>query len=162
MGRPFDSAKRKGEKRPRNYREHIAQRSLIDWAKMNKFNYPGIHLLYKNTNEGHRPEKQVVRFKKEGLQNGVPDLFLPVARGGYHGLYIEMKALSNKITKIPESQEWWLKELNAQGYLAKICHGTENAINLIKYYYGLSATNNHSGLQRKACNVGQRKSGEVH
>lgn len=38
-------------------------------------------------------------LKAEGVRAGVADTFLPVARGGYHGLYIEMKKPGEKPTK---------------------------------------------------------------
>ena len=38
----------------------------------------------------------------------MPDLFLPVGRGSYHGLFIELKYGKNKPT---EKQTEWLKSL---------------------------------------------------
>jgi len=38
------------------------------------------------------PSEQVERFKREGVLAGVSDIFVPVARGEFHGLYIEMKS----------------------------------------------------------------------
>ena len=62
---------------------------------------------------------------------GVPDLCLPVARGGYHGLYIEMKAGKNKPT---EKQLWWIENLKKQGYAVSVCWGFEAArMELEKY-----------------------------
>lgn len=52
-------------------------------------------------------------MRSEGLKSGVPDLCLPVARSGYHGLYIELKAGKNKPT---DNQLAWLEVLEAQGY----------------------------------------------
>jgi len=54
----------------------------------------------------------------EGVKRGVPDVFLPVARGGYHGLWIEMKYGKNKTTS---NQKWWLNELKDQGYKTAVC-----------------------------------------
>jgi hypothetical protein len=34
-----------------------------------------------------------VKLQKEGVRPGVPALFLSVALGGFHGLYVEMKRL---------------------------------------------------------------------
>lgn len=42
-------------------------------------------------NGSSKSKFQVVNFKWEGLKAGIPDLCLPVARRGYHALYIEMK-----------------------------------------------------------------------
>ena len=42
-------------------------------------------------NGGIRNIRTAVRLKKEGVLAGVPDLFLPVARGKFNGLFIELK-----------------------------------------------------------------------
>lgn len=68
---------------------------------------------------------------RQGVKAGVPDLHLPVARGGYHGLYIELKVGSNKPTQL---QKKWLSNLNEQGYLAVVCYGWQQAAEqLINY-----------------------------
>ena len=66
-----------------------------------------------------------------GLQSGVPDICIPVARKGYHGLYIELKSLKGKPT---ENQLKWLKELKKQGYCCFICKGADSAIKAVEYY----------------------------
>lgn len=52
-----------------------------------------------------------------GLRPGIPDLFLPVARHGYHGLFIELKVGDNKET---ENQVKWKRYLTAEGYLCGV------------------------------------------
>lgn len=64
----------------------------------------------------------------------MPDLCLPVARGKYHGLYIEMKYGKNKTS---ENQNIWLKALAAQGYAAAVCYGWQEAQELITKYLEL-------------------------
>jgi len=39
------------------------------------------------------------KLKKEGVKRGIPDIFLPCARGGSHGLFIEMKARDGKVSE---------------------------------------------------------------
>ena len=48
-------------------------------------------------------------MKRQGVKAGVPDICLPVARNGYHGLYIELKAGKNKATKNQEKWQVFLK-----------------------------------------------------
>ena len=62
---------------------------------------------------------------------GVPDLCLPVARNGFHGLYIEMKYGKNKTT---DNQKEWLKALTDQGYYTVVCYGAEEAERIIARY----------------------------
>ena len=53
------------------------------------------------------------RAKAEGRRKGVPDLNVDVARGGLHGLRIEMKSAKGSVG--PEQREWH-QRLTAQGY----------------------------------------------
>lgn len=39
-----------------------------------------------------RDKATAVALKRQGVKAGVPDICLPVARNGYHGLHIELKA----------------------------------------------------------------------
>ena len=56
---------------------------------------------------------------------------MPVPRGKYHGLYIEMKAGKNKAT---DNQSKWLEALNNQGYVAVVCAGCAQAVEVITKY----------------------------
>ena len=46
-------------------------------------------------NEGKRSPQQGAKLKRMGMQKGFPDLVVPLPRGNYHGLYIEMKVGNN-------------------------------------------------------------------
>lgn len=82
-------------------------------------------------NGGSRNKIEAANLKKQGVKKGVPDLCLPVPRGVYHGLYIEMKAKKNKPT---QEQESWLKALDEQGYKTAVCWGWEAASRVITEY----------------------------
>ena len=121
--------------------EHEEQVRVIDWASVKASKWPELRLLHAIPNGGSRasaenrrgsrysPEAQ--RLRSEGVRSGVPDLDLPVARRGYHGLRIEMKTIDGKVSS---QQKWWLDELTAQGYLAVVRHGADEAITTIKWY----------------------------
>jgi hypothetical protein len=68
----------------------------------------------------------------EGVKAGVPDLCLPVARGQYHGLYIELKR--HRGGRTSDHQSEWLDALSAQGYKAALCYGWEQAAGTIIEY----------------------------
>src|SRR5690606_17520809 len=55
-------------------------------------------------NGGHRDIREAAKFKRLGTSAGFPDLELPYARKGYHGLYIELKRV--KGGKLSDRQEW--------------------------------------------------------
>lgn len=83
-------------------------------------------------NGGSRNKLEAINLKRQGVKKGVPDLCVPVAKRGYHGLYIEMKYGKGKTSK---PQDEWLELLNNNGYLARVCVGADEAINLIQWYF---------------------------
>jgi len=87
--------------------EHHEQVALIDWARSQEAQIPELALLYANPLGGKRPKRTAVAMRAEGAKAGVPDLSLPVARGGWFGLFIEMKFGRNKTTP---AQDWWIEK----------------------------------------------------
>ena len=71
--------------------EDTEQMGVIDWSNWNTGRFPELKLLFHVPNGGKRNAAEAARFKAMGVKAGVPDLCLPVPRGGYAGLYIEMK-----------------------------------------------------------------------
>jgi hypothetical protein len=59
------------------------------------------------------------------VRAGVPDFALDVARGGYHGLRIELKRRVGGA--LSPAQRDWIAWLTSQGYLAVVCRGWEEA-----------------------------------
>jgi hypothetical protein len=80
------------------------------------------------------------RLKEQGVRAGVSDLFLPVARGGFFGLWIEFKAAPPNDAAVSESQETWVKEMHGQGYAAHICLGVDAAMQVLRDYMALPAS----------------------
>lgn len=111
--------------------ESNEQETLFNWAGLAMGAMPELRLLYHIPNGGKRDYNTAKQLKKEGVKAGVPDLCLPVARGLYHGLYIELKAGKNKTT---DNQNRWLQELTEQGYYTAVCYGWEVASKTITDY----------------------------
>ena len=82
-------------------------------------------------NEGKRSVVTGAQLKAMGMQRGFPDLFVPLARMGYHGLFIEMKAGRGRLS---EHQREWLRRLNEYGYAVAVCYGADEAITKIRRY----------------------------
>lgn len=112
--------------------ESQEQQRLFQWAKMQSGKYPELELMYHIPNEGKRSRITGRRMVAEGLKKGVPDICLPVARGGSHGLYIELKRTKN--WKITQEQENWMRDLMGQGYQVALCIGWEKAADVILNY----------------------------
>ena len=104
---------------------------VIQWRDLHKAKWPELALLHAVPNGGHRHKAVAGKLKAEGVEPGVPDLDLPVARRGFHGLRIEVKAEDGR----PSSeQNWWLQALGEQGYCAVMKRGADEVIAMIKWY----------------------------
>lgn len=112
--------------------ESNEQQTVFEWAKVHEGKWPELKLLYHIPNEGKRSRITGARMKAEGLRSGVPDICLPVPRGEHHGLYIELKRRRN--SKVTQKQLEWIEDLVAQGYVAAVCRGCDEAISLITSY----------------------------
>lgn len=111
--------------------ESIEQICLFRWAAYSSGAMPELKFLYHIPNGGKRDIATAKKLKAEGVKAGVPDICLPVARGKYHGLYIELKVGKNKTT---ENQDMWLEALNKNGYYTDVCYGWEEASKVITDY----------------------------
>lgn len=80
------------------------------------------------------------RLKQQGVRAGVSDLFLPVARGGFFGLWIEFKAAPPNDAPVSDKQKEWVELMRAQGYQAAICLGVAAAMAVLVEYMALPPT----------------------
>lgn len=123
---------------PRAHPEHVEQSLLIQWAELMSARIPELGLLYSIPNAGgfsggyKANVARVARLKREGVKPGVPDVHLPVARGGYHSLYIEMK--SGPTSRVSPDQRQWHAALRAQGHAVRVCYSWDAARDAIERY----------------------------
>ena len=115
-------------------RQH--QQAVMKWAMQTSIRerWPELALLHHIKNETTGGAAEVAADKAMGVKKGVPDLCLPVARGGFHGLYIEMKTPSGRAS---DAQRWWVTRLTEQGYRAVVCHGYDAAVAELCWYLSL-------------------------
>ena len=97
-------------------------------------------LIYHVPNGGHRAKAVAAKLKAQGVKAGIPDLVLPMARGGYFGLYIEFKATPPNAAPVSAEQHERIRKLNEQGYLAVVCRGHFDAMEQIRAYLRLAPT----------------------
>lgn len=102
---------------------------------MERGNHPELKLLMHIPNGGKRTKIEAAILQEIGVKPGVPDLFLPVARQGFHGLWIEMKRQTNGV--VTHYQQGWHKALREQGYRVEVCHGWIEARSKIMDYMGM-------------------------
>lgn len=74
---------------------------------------------------------QAAKAKRTGYKRGFPDLQITEARGGYFGLFLELKTKKGRATK---DQQEWIKALNKRGYKALIVKGVDECIKTIDQY----------------------------
>lgn len=115
------------------------QSALIGWAK--RYTMPCgekvADYLYAIPNGGTRSAREGARMKAQGVKAGVSDLHLPIARGGFHGLWIELKAPAHGKTKAgkpTQAQLDWLNKMAKQGHCTAVCIGWQAAADTIKSY----------------------------
>jgi VRR-NUC domain-containing protein len=101
--------------------EAAHQTALFCWAALpeQQTKYPELQLMFHIPNGGTRNKAEAGNLKAQGVKAGVPDIFLPVPKAWYAGLFIEMKVKPNKTSK---QQDDYIDELIAQSYDTKICY----------------------------------------
>jgi hypothetical protein len=112
--------------------EHDLQAAVITECDRRSILRPEYGLIFAIPNGGHRHPAVAAKLKAEGVRPGVLDLFLPVARHGWHGFFIELKVDDNKPS---EAQLEWKRNLTAEGYLCHIVYDhVAEVIGLIEWY----------------------------
>lgn len=114
--------------RPRaniNLTEDAVTEAIVEYC-----NLRGIPIAHV-PNEGKRSLQYGVRLKKMGMQKGFPDLIIPLPKGKYHGLYIEVKVGNNTTTA---DQKKWLTILHGNGYAATACWGIDEGMAVVNRY----------------------------
>ena len=108
------------------------QTALFEWIALAQRVHPELALAHAIPNGGSRNIIEAHNLRLQGVRPGVPDICLPCARKGRHGLYIELKR--QKGGRVSVDQKRMLAALREQGYEACVCHGWEDAKNTILEY----------------------------
>ena len=119
---------------PSEYSEQVA---IFKRAHLYTREHPELRFLNGSLNGVRLTIGQAVKCKKAGMRDGYPDINLPVVRGGYPGLYIELKRI--KYGKIDPAQKDWAEFLISQGYMHRFCKGCEEAWDVIINYLSKEA-----------------------
>ncbi len=103
------------------------QTAYFNWAAY----IPELKWAYAIPNGGKRDKIEAAHLKRQGVKAGVSDIFVPLPKGKYHGLYIEMKVKPNKPT---DKQKDFLADMAVAGYATAVCYGADDAIRVTKQY----------------------------
>ncbi len=106
--------------------EHEEQAALIKWWNLYALarHMPSL-LLMAIPNGGRRTTTTGARLHAEGVRAGIPDLFLAIARGEWHGLWLEMKRRKGGF--LTDQQRTALLALKLEGYSTAVCYGWDEA-----------------------------------
>lgn len=119
--------------------EHAEQIVVVEYMKLR---HPKVR-FFAVPNGGQRNKVVAAQLKAEGVSPGVPDLVFPTARGGYFGLYLEMKKRELRGWPKPvtrDNQTEWLDYLGLEGYETAVCYGANEAIETIDAYMSMRKT----------------------
>lgn len=93
-----------------------------------------LKMLHTIPNGGKRHRVVAAKMRAEGQLAGVLDYYLPAARQGFHGLYIELKSMGG----VPSPEQIaFANAVRAEGYRAEFCKGWEHAWAVICDYLGI-------------------------
>lgn len=96
--------------------EHLEQVRLVSWFRRE---YPDVW-IFAIPNGGSRSMAQGASLKAEGVQAGVPDLFVPA-----WSLWVEMKRQTGGV--VSPAQKNWIQYLQSIGHQVIVGHGFEDA-----------------------------------
>ena len=118
--------------RKRNEDEFQMQVALVNWSALMSHAYPALKLLKGSMNGVRLTPLQAIKAKAAGMKKGEHDITLPVRRGGYTGLSVELKVGKNNPT--PEQIDYGAR-LKAEGWRVEyIWDDWTKAADLIKKY----------------------------
>jgi len=119
-------------------REHYEQVAFVNWCRSPfiESKYKGVSKIFAIANGGHRHISVARRLKSEGVLAGVPDLLLCVARGGFHGLFLEMKTKDGRLSKEQKERGDSFRD---EGYQVVVVRGCLEAMAAIEEYYSKPA-----------------------
>ena len=112
--------------------EHDEQKALFSWLAVMEHKYPELAFVFAVPLSAKRNPKTAQYMKSEGMKAGVPDIVIPIPRGNYHGMFIELKRKQGG--KASPEQLAWSVTLGNLGYYAIICYGWDEARSEIENY----------------------------
>ena len=120
--------------------ESNIQAAFFEWLSLHEKKYPELSLAYAIPNGAHKSIAARMKFKREGLKAGVPDVHLPVARfvevigEDKCGLWIEFKSGKGRVSPI---QNEWHERLTKENHFVIVTACWMEAANTTMNYLNL-------------------------
>ncbi len=102
--------------------------------------FPDIEIHYHHSpNEGIRTPQQGAKLKAMGMKPGFSDIFVSIPKHGFHGLFIEHKAIyeDGRKGRPTESQIKFIDNKILMGYKAVFTYGIDDLIQTLRKYLGI-------------------------
>jgi len=120
--------------------EDAEQTAVFGWAADNVGTMPELKFMFAIPNGMWTPHKPTAaRMRAMGMKRGPSDIFWPLKRGEWSGIFIEMKRqkIDSKQAagKLSDEQDEFGKFVQSQGYGFAVCYGFEHARDTILQYY---------------------------
>jgi hypothetical protein len=122
--------------------EHQTQSAFFDSLRAMKIAGVDLDQAFAVPNGGQRHPAVAAKLKKEGVKTGVPDVLLPVARGGFIGLAIEFKHGKGNPS---EEQKKRITALQKEGWCVVLCWDWQAAARTVAGYTGMMRVQ-HAGV----------------
>jgi hypothetical protein len=117
--------------------EHLEQVELFRRLDAEGYDMPELRQAYAVPNGGKRGRLTAKKMKAEGVRAGELDINLDLARGGYHGLRLEMKAPGRSMSVLQSARA---AEHQANGYAVDTAYSADDAERILRYYMKLPKT----------------------
>jgi len=115
--------------------EYDTQCAVFKWELTERVRHPELKFMFSTLNGVRLTVGGAVKAKKAGNKKGVLDIWLPVKRGKYSGLVIELKKEIGGV--VSKEQKEWIAFLNEQGFMAVVCRGFVETVTEIKTYLSM-------------------------
>lgn len=116
--------------------------ALMAWAAVTRWRKMSVaELLIHIPNGGKRNRREAARLRRMGVRAGIPDYFLHLPRGGWCGLWIELKRPKTPGVRVyppTDAQDGQLVHLAGCGYRTEVAYGWQEAAKIITDYLGLA------------------------
>lgn len=108
------------------------QEAFFRWVYSNQIKYPELQLVNGSMN-GVRVSPNIrAKLKGQGLRPGIPDIDVPIKRGEFCGLRIELKRVRGG--SVSKDQKRYHGLLRGQGYRVEVCRGWVEAVGVLTEY----------------------------
>lgn len=115
--------------------EFFHQQKFFEWIEWVGIKHtPELKYCFHIPNGEKRHISVGVKLKKMGVKKGVPDVFIPLARHDFNGLFIEFK--KDESSKLSPHQKEYFEYLETQNFLCAVAQNGEHAIDILKRYIG--------------------------